>query len=209
MGSSKSSSAIEAWQAIDTRDKIVAGCDEVGRGPLAGDVVAAAIILDPNVAIAGLADSKKLSEVARERLFDEIYSKALAVGIGRASPREIDALNILQASLLAMKRAVESLEPRPDFVFVDGNRTPSWEYESLAVVKGDAKVSCISAASIVAKVIRDRELEAMDVRYPGYGFAQHKGYPTAKHIEALQKLGPTVEHRCSFGPVAKLLASVE
>jgi len=182
-----------------------AGVDEVGRGPLAGDVVTAAVILDPNNPIEGLADSKKLTEKKRERLFDEIKEKALSFCIARASFEEIDQINILQASLLAMKRAVEGLPIQPEHVWVDGNKIPKWSYAAEAVVKGDSRVQAISAASILAKVTRDREMVVMDTTYPGYGFAGHKGYPTKVHMEALDKLGVTPIHRRSFGPVrAKL-----
>jgi ribonuclease HII len=193
----------EPWQSVPTQGRLIAGCDEAGRGPLAGNVVAAAVILDPNHPIHGLNDSKKLSEKARERLFDQIQNEALAVSVGRASPAEIDDINILQASLLAMRRAVEGLSLVPHFVFVDGNRLPTWDVESLAVVKGDGKIACVSAASIVAKVVRDRELLELDARYPGYGFAQHKGYPTAAHLDALARLGASAVHRQSFAPVAR------
>ncbi|WP_245792098.1 ribonuclease HII [Teredinibacter waterburyi] len=183
----------------------VAGVDEVGRGPLAGDVVAAAVILKPSHGIVGLADSKKLSEKKRDRLFDEIRAKAVCFSVARASVAEIDELNILQASLLAMKRAVEGLDQSPDYVLVDGNRLPKWAYHGEAVVKGDSKVESISAASILAKVTRDREMTELDRLYPGYGLAQHKGYPTKLHMEALQQLGVSVIHRRSFGPVKALL----
>ncbi len=183
---------------------LLAGVDEVGRGPLAGDVVAAAVILDPRRPIVGLADSKKLSEKRRESLFVEIQEKALAWSVARASVEEIDCLNILQASLLAMKRAVETLHLQPEHVLVDGNRLPRWRYRAEAVVKGDDRVPAIAAASILAKVIRDRELVELDARYPGYGLAGHKGYPTATHLAALRRLGVTPIHRRSFGPVKKL-----
>ena len=192
----------EPWESIAVAPEKTAGCDEAGRGPLAGNVIAAAVILDPRKPITGLADSKKLSNKQRESLYETILSKALGVGIGSASPQEIDDINILQASLLAMTRAVESLPTKPEFVFVDGNRCPRWSFPSLAVVKGDAKVASISAASIVAKVVRDRELLLLDEQYPGYGFAQHKGYPTAAHFAALESLGATPVHRLSFAPVA-------
>ena len=195
----------EPWESIDTQGLVVAGCDEAGRGPLAGCVVAGAVILDPTQPIAGLADSKKLTEPKREALYLQIMEQALAVGVGRASAAEIDEINILQASMLAMRRAVSSMTHAPDFVFVDGNRCPQWDYKSLAVVKGDAKVACISAASIVAKVVRDKELRDLDTLYPGYGFAQHKGYPSKAHIEALSRLGPTPAHRRSFGPVRRVI----
>lgn len=178
-----------------------AGVDEVGRGPLAGDVVTAAVILDPDNPIEGLDDSKKLTEKRRDQLFIEIQAKALCFCVARASVAEIDTLNILQASLLAMKRAVEGLSLQPEHVWVDGNKIPRWHYAAEAVVKGDARVPAIAAASILAKVTRDREMEAFDQRYPGYGFAGHKGYPTKVHLAALDKLGPSPIHRSSYGPV--------
>lgn len=184
----------------------LAGVDEVGRGPLAGDVVAAAVILDPASPIEGLRDSKKLSPARREALAVLIRERALAWSIASASVAEIDTLNILQASLLAMKRAVQALSPVPAYVLVDGNRLPQWDYASAAVVKGDDKVPAIAAASILAKVHRDTELIALDARYPEYGFAAHKGYPTAAHLKALQEHGVTAVHRRSFAPVKKLLA---
>ena len=184
---------------------VAAGTDEVGRGPLAGDVVAAAVILDPENPIAGLRDSKKLTARRREQLFDEILEKSKAATVARASVEEIDQINILQASLLAMRRAVDGLGRRPVFVFVDGNRCPDWTYPSRAVVKGDSLVPAIAAASILAKVTRDREMSELDTRYPGYGFSSHKGYPTAQHLEALRKLGPSPVHRLSYGPVAAVL----
>ena len=183
----------------------IAGIDEAGRGPLAGDVVAAAVILRESRAIAGLADSKTLSESRRSELYLEIITHAAAWSVGRASVEEIDHLNILQATLLAMKRAAHSLEIQPGYILVDGNRLPQWLYPAQAVIKGDSKVPAIAAASIVAKVTRDRELLALDKQYPGYGFSVHKGYPTKAHIEALENLGPTPAHRKSFSPVARLL----
>lgn len=183
----------------------IAGVDEVGRGPLAGDVVAAAVILDPQRPIDGLRDSKKLSGARREVLAELIRDRALAWSVARASVAEIDRLNILQASLLAMHRAVQGLNPQPDYVLVDGNRLPRWEYSSEPVVKGDDRVPAIAAASILAKVQRDSELVALDRQYPGYGFAAHKGYPTAAHLAALENLGVTPAHRRSFAPVRKLL----
>ena len=177
----------------------------MGRGPLAGDVVAAAVILDPQRPIVGLRDSKKLSESRREELAYLIRERALAWSIARASVAEIDAINILQASLLAMHRAVQALAPQPGYVLVDGNRLPRWDYASEPVVKGDDRVPAIAAASILAKVQRDGELRALESEYPGYGFAAHKGYPTAFHLKALQSLGVTPVHRRSFGPVKKLL----
>lgn len=189
-----------------SQGKLIAGVDEVGRGPLAGAVVAAAVILDPSKPIDGLTDSKKLTEKKRDQLFDIIQRDALAWAIGRAEVHEIDELNILHASMLAMQRAVELLSPQAEFALVDGNRCPALPCPSQAIVKGDLTEPCISAASILAKVTRDREMDALELKYPGYGFAQHKGYPTKVHMDALQKLGPTEIHRRTFGPVAKLLA---
>ncbi|WP_407646814.1 ribonuclease HII [Fluctibacter halophilus] len=185
----------------------IAGVDEVGRGPLVGDVVTAAVILDPARPIDGLNDSKKLSEKKREALYEQICECALAWAVGRASPAEIDQLNILHATMLAMHRAVDGLGVRPDEVLVDGNRTPDWPYNSRAIVKGDGSVAAISAASIVAKVVRDREMQTLDERYPDYGFARHKGYPTPLHLERLAELGPTPYHRMSFKPVQRALAA--
>lgn len=182
-----------------------AGTDEVGRGPLAGDVVAAAVILNPDNPIEGLKDSKKLSPTTRDALYEEILEKATATSIARASVAEIDRLNILQASLLAMSRSVDGLSTSPGFVFVDGNHLPKWAYPSRAVIQGDNLVPAIAAASILAKVTRDREMEELDTLYPGYGFAQHKGYPTSIHLQALQQLGPCEIHRRSYGPVAKAM----
>jgi ribonuclease HII len=183
----------------------VAGVDEVGRGPLAGDVVAAAVILDPGQPIAGLRDSKKLSEARRQQLAVLIMERALAWSVARATVAEIDQINILQASLLAMHRAVQGLDPQPGYVLVDGNRLPRWPYASEPVVKGDDRVPAIAAASILAKVQRDGELVALEQQYPGYGFAAHKGYPTPAHLAALRELGVTPVHRRSFAPVRKLL----
>lgn len=188
---------------------MVAGVDEVGRGPLAGAVVAAAVILDANRPIEGLADSKKLSQKRREALFPLIKERALAWCIARASVAEIDELNILHASLLAMRRAVLGLQLPPDKVLVDGNRCPELPYPSEAIIKGDSLVPAISAASILAKVVRDREMVAFDEIFPGYGFASHKGYPTAQHIQALRTLGITSIHRRSFGPVKNFLLKAE
>tara|TARA_R110001592_G_scaffold363323_1_gene683994 strand:+ start:91578 stop:92177 length:600 start_codon:yes stop_codon:yes gene_type:complete len=185
----------------------LAGVDEVGRGPLAGDVVAAAVILDPRRPIIGLRDSKKLSATRREQLALEIRECALAWSVARATVAEIDEHNILQASLLAMHRAVLALAPQPAYVLVDGNRLPRWDYPSEPVVKGDDRVPAIAAASILAKVQRDGELVALDRVYPGYGFAAHKGYPTAVHLAALKRLGVTPVHRRTFGPVRALLES--
>jgi len=191
---------------VDYSGPGLAGVDEVGRGPLAGDVVAAAVILDPRQPIEGLRDSKKLSASRRELLAKVIRERALAWSIARASVAEIDEINILQASLLAMHRAVQSLNPEPEYVLVDGNRLPLWDYASKAVIRGDDRVPAIAAASILAKVQRDSELIALDTVYPGYGFASHKGYPTAAHLQALQTLGVTPVHRRSFAPVKKMLA---
>ncbi len=185
--------------------ELVAGVDEVGRGPLCGAVVTAAVILDPARPIVGLNDSKKLTEVRREQLFDEICEKALSWCIARAEVEEIDQLNILHATMLAMQRAVAGLHITPKLALIDGNRCPVLAVPSAAVVKGDSKVPAIAAASILAKVSRDREMQALDRQYPGYGIAGHKGYPTPVHLAALQRLGPTPIHRRSFGPVRKLL----
>ncbi|OYT95575.1 MAG: ribonuclease HII [Pseudomonas sp. PGPPP3] len=186
-------------------EELVAGVDEVGRGPLCGAVVTAAVILDPARPILGLNDSKKLTEARRELLFDEIREKALSWCIARAEVEEIDQLNILHATMLAMQRAVAGLHITPRLALIDGNRCPQLAVPSAAVVKGDSKVPAIAAASILAKVSRDREMQALDRQYPGYGIAGHKGYPTAVHLEALQRLGPTPVHRRSFGPVRRLL----
>lgn len=188
---------------------LFAGCDEVGRGPLAGDVVAAAVILDPENPIAGLDDSKKLTEKKREQLFIEIQQKAKSWSIARASVAEIDKINILQASLLAMTRAVQGLTLQPEHVLVDGNKLPKWNYTAEAVVKGDSRVAAISAASILAKVTRDREMVALDKTYPGYGFADHKGYPTKVHMDALDKLGITPIHRTSYAPVRAKIEQIK
>ncbi|WP_299946143.1 ribonuclease HII [uncultured Microbulbifer sp.] len=184
---------------------LLAGVDEVGRGPLAGDVVAAAVILDPANPVEGLADSKKLSEKKRELLYDQICACALSYSIARATVQEIDRINILQASLLAMCRAVEQLFVQPEYVLVDGNKKPDWSYPCDTVVKGDNRVAAIAASSILAKVTRDRELVELDKKYPGYGLARHKGYPTKVHLQALQQLGPSPVHRASFAPVKQVL----
>ncbi|SFP87703.1 RNase HII [Geopseudomonas sagittaria] len=186
-------------------EELVVGVDEVGRGPLCGPVVTAAVILDPLRPIQGLNDSKKLTEARRERLFDEIRDKALAWCIGRAEVEEIDRLNILQATFLAMQRAVEGLHIQPRLALIDGNRCPKLAVPSAPVIQGDAKVPAIAAASILAKVSRDREMAALELVYPGYGLAGHKGYPTPAHLEALRRLGPTPIHRRSFAPVRALL----
>ncbi|MEM6406606.1 MAG: ribonuclease HII [Pseudomonadota bacterium] len=182
------------------------GVDEVGRGPLAGPVVAAAVVLDPERPIAGLADSKTLRPQRREQLADQIREQSLAWALGRAEVAEIDQLNILQASLLAMQRAVSALTMAPGQVLVDGNRLPELPYPARAIVGGDRSEPCIAAASIIAKVARDCEMIDLEATYPGYGFAQHKGYPTRQHLAALDHLGVTPLHRRSFRPVAVRLA---
>nr|WP_290622851.1 ribonuclease HII [Kangiella sp.] len=184
---------------------LIAGVDEVGRGPLAGPVVAAAVILDPANPIAGLADSKKLTEKRREALSLEIKEKALAWSIARAEVEEIDRINILQASLLAMKRAVETLSHSPELALIDGNHCPELDCRMEAIIKGDSKEPAISAASILAKVARDNEMVEMEQAYPGYGFAKHKGYPTQQHRDAILKLGITPIHRRSYAPVQRML----
>ncbi len=189
------------------RGKLLAGVDEVGRGPLAGDVVTAAVILDPRKPVAGLADSKKLSVNRRNQLAEEIREKALSWHVARASVDEIDKYNILRATLMAMVRAVDGLTLKPEYVAVDGNRLPDWEYAAEAVVGGDDKVPAISAASIVAKVCRDAEMCLAEQAFPGYGFASHKGYGTRAHREAIVLLGPCLIHRKSFEPVKSLLSA--
>ena len=185
---------------------LMAGVDEAGRGPLAGPVVAAAVILDDLNPIKGLADSKILTAVRREKLFDEIRSKALCCSIAEASVEEIEELNILQATMLAMRRAVEGLRLKPKLVLVDGNRLPVLNIRAEAVVKGDSKVPAISAASILAKVHRDRWCLAYDLEYPQYGFAKHKGYGTAEHLAALKAHGACPQHRKTFRPVTEVLS---
>lgn len=185
---------------------LVAGVDEAGRGPLAGPVVAAAVILDDRAPIKGLADSKKLSARQRERLYDEIRAKALCCSVAQASVEEIDRLNILHATMLAMQRAVQGLRLKPAKVLVDGNRLPPLDVLAEAIVSGDALVPAISAASILAKVTRDRLLDELHQSHPEYGFDRHKGYGTALHLQALQAHGPLPEHRRSFAPVARALA---
>ena len=192
-------------QSLKNSNLLIAGVDEVGRGPLAGPVVTAAVILDPARPIAGLNDSKKLTEKKREFLASEIKEKALCYAIARAECTEIDNLNIFHATLLAMHRAVVSLSIHPEMVLVDGKFCPEIPFPCEAIIKGDSKVTAISAASILAKVFRDNEMVLMDEQYPGYGFAKHKGYPTKIHIAALQNLGVTPIHRRSFKPVHKLL----
>ncbi len=185
---------------------LIAGVDEAGRGPLMGPVVAAAVILDDLLPIKGLADSKKLTALRREKLYDEIRAKALCCSIAMATVEEIDELNILQATMLAMKRAVEGLRLKPQKTLVDGNRLPALSMLAEAIVKGDAKVQCISAASILAKVYRDRWCAEYHLEYPQYGFAGHKGYGTAEHLAALREHGACPQHRKSFSPVAAVLS---
>ena len=187
-----------------TMQSWVCGVDEAGRGPLAGSVVAAAVILDPLRPIAGLADSKKLSPAVRQRLALEIREKAIAWSVAEASAQEIDDINILQATFLAMRRAVEGLKVTPTHALIDGNRVPpGLRCSAEAIVKGDAKEPAISAASILAKTVRDAQMVEMDQRFPEYGFAKHMGYPTPTHLAALKQYGPIAEHRKSFGPVAQ------
>lgn len=188
--------------------QLIAGVDEAGRGPLAGPVVAAAVILDPANPIEGLTDSKKLTEKKRDKLFNEIIEKALAYAIAEAAPNEIDTINILQASLLAMVRAVEGLSVQPQHVIVDGHICPKVPMSVEAIVKGDLTEPAISAASILAKVSRDRQMVYYDELYPAYGFAKHKGYPTKAHFLALETHGVTEIHRRSFAPVAKRMKEV-
>ncbi|MCW8194277.1 ribonuclease HII [Proteobacteria bacterium 005FR1] len=188
--------------------ELLAGVDEVGRGPLAGDVVAAAVILDPAKPIEGLNDSKVLTEKKREELFEIICENAKCWFVARASVAEIDDINIYHATLLAMTRAVAGLSIQPEHVLVDGNKCPDWPYSSEAVIKGDGRVPAISAASILAKVVRDREMVELEQRYPGYGFASHKGYSVAAHLDALRQLGPCPIHRRSFAPVRQTLGLV-
>jgi len=192
-----------------SRYRLIAGVDEVGRGPLVGDVVTCAVILDPKYPIQGLNDSKKLSAKKRQSLAETIKQNALSYSVGRATPQEIDAFNILQATMLAMHRAVMGLNVQPQFVLVDGNRLPDWQYLAEAVVKGDAKHAQISAASIIAKVARDAEMQYLHEMYPEYGFDQHKGYPTKAHFEALQRYGPLWCHRKSFRPVKEALIAFD
>ncbi len=200
---SKKSSTVEQVPFRWSKPGLIAGVDEAGRGPLAGPVVAAAVILDDRLPIAGLADSKKLTALQRERLFDQILARALCCSIAQASVEEIDSVNILQATLLAMRRAVQGLRLKPGLVLVDGNQLPLLDVRAEAIVKGDSKVAEISAASIVAKVHRDRLCVEYDAQYPCYGFARHKGYGTAAHLSALREFGPCPQHRRTFGPVAQ------
>ncbi len=182
----------------------VAGVDEAGRGPLAGPVVAGAVILHPDRPIEGLRDSKKLSAARRDSLYEQICDQALAWATGSASVAEIDSLNILQATMLAMQRAVAGLQPAAEYALVDGNRCPDLGCPAQAIVRGDSLVAAISAASILAKVTRDREMLALDASYPGYGFASHKGYPSKAHLDALERLGVLPVHRRTFAPVRRI-----
>ncbi|MEY4143328.1 MAG: hypothetical protein RLZZ173_782 [Pseudomonadota bacterium] len=188
----------------------ICGVDEAGRGPLVGSVVAGAVVLDPNQPIMGLRDSKKLSPARREKLYAEIMQKARAWGVGQASPGEIDTLNILQATMLAMRRAIEALSERlgewPSKALIDGNRCPILPIASEAIIKGDAKEPAISAASIIAKVTRDHQMQVLHTQYPQYGFNQHMGYPTEAHMQALKQYGPCEEHRRTFAPVRDLIS---
>lgn len=194
----------EEQQLIDNRMRYC-GVDEAGAGPLCGDVVAAAVILNPDAPIAGLDDSKKLSEKKREALFDQIREKALGYSVARATVEEIDQINILKARMLAMKRAVEALRPEVEHALIDGNRLPELAIPATAVVKGDSRVKAIAAASILAKVTRDREMIELDKVYPQYGFAQHKGYGTAQHLKALRQYGACPHHRTSYRPVREAI----
>ncbi|WOJ93584.1 ribonuclease HII [Congregibacter variabilis] len=203
--------ALDDWERALAKlpaDACIVGVDEVGRGPLAGDVVAAAAVLNTEDHIEGLADSKKLSAKRREVLSEQLYLRAHGVALGRAIPQEIDDLNILQASLLAMWRAVDALGVTPDLVLVDGRQLPAWNYPSIAVIKGDSRVPQIAAASIVAKVARDRYMCEQHELWPMYGFAAHKGYPTAVHLAALQEHGVCPVHRRSFAPVRAVMKGV-
>ena len=199
-------SELVPFESLEYSGWLLAGVDEAGRGPLAGDVIAAAVILDPLHPIVGLNDSKKLSEKRREALYEDIINNALSYSVARASVEEIDELNILHASMLAMQRAVMSLPVAPEHVLIDGNRVPKLlPCPAEAVVKGDARQSAIAAASILAKVTRDREVVALDEHYPQYGFAKHKGYPTAQHLAAIKEHGVCDIHRRSFAPVKRIL----
>lgn len=194
---------------IPYKGSYLAGVDEVGRGPLIGDVVAAAVILDPSDPIEGLTDSKALSEKKREYFNTLIRQKALAFAIGRASPEEIDKLNIYHATHLAMRRAIDALNPAAEYLLVDGNRMPDHALPGMPIVKGDLRHPAISAASIIAKVARDHDMVTLDARYPEFGLARHKGYPTKEHLMALEEHGVLPQHRRSFGPVKRMLASTD
>jgi len=188
--------------------RLLAGVDEVGRGPQVGAVVTAAVILNPEKPIPGLADSKKLTDKRREALYEQIIERAVSWSLGRCEADEIDRLNIFQATMVAMERAVAGLHVEPEYVLVDGNRCPKWRWTSEPVVEGDSRVEAISAASIVAKVTRDREMAVLHEEFPEYGFAGHKGYPTPVHLEALGRLGATAHHRRSFRPVQEAIDAV-
>jgi ribonuclease HII len=192
-------------EALSNSVRVAAGVDEAGRGPLAGAVYAAAVILPERHNLQELNDSKKLSEASRDRLFVQISETATSYAIAKVEADEIDRLNILQATMLAMTKAVNALLVRPEFVLVDGNRCPHWSWPSIAVVRGDTRLDCIAAASVLAKVARDREMQQMELLYPGYGFARHKGYPTATHLKALRENGVSAIHRRTFSPVAEVL----
>lgn len=188
---------------------IIAGIDEAGRGPLAGPVIAAAVILDPNKKIRGLKDSKLLTPKKRDYLYNKIYERAIAIAVGRADVQEIDAINILQATLLAMKRAIDALSIKPHLALIDGNQKPFLPCAANTIIKGDQLEPVISAASIIAKVFRDREMCQLDKQFPGYGFSAHKGYGTPKHLAMLKKLGPCSIHRRSYQPVHLLLTEMK
>jgi ribonuclease HII len=192
---------------VAPRAGVICGVDEAGRGPLFGDVVAAAVILDSTKPIAGLGDSKKLTAKVREKLYEQIYQHAISVGVGRASVEEIDQINILQASMLAMQRAVENLNVVPDLALIDGNRCPPLACASEAIIKGDDKEVTIGAASIIAKVTRDREMLEWHNQYPCYGLDKHKGYPTQAHMKALEEHGVSPQHRRSFAPVRRIIGT--
>ncbi|WP_051219493.1 ribonuclease HII [Oceanobacter kriegii] len=200
---------IEQEQQLVEQGLRYCGVDEAGAGPLCGDVVAAAVVLDPARPIEGLNDSKKLTEKRREALYDEILAKAADFAIARSTVEEIDDINILNARMLAMTRAVEGLGDKPEHALIDGNKLPELDMDATAIIKGDSQVMAIAAASILAKVTRDREMLEMEEQYPGYGFAKHKGYGTKAHLEALQALGPCAIHRRSYAPVKKLLLESE
>jgi ribonuclease HII len=201
-------SIIRIDDSLPQIEGICAGVDEAGRGPLVGNVVAAAVILDPARPITGLDDSKKLSAARREALAEQIRDQALAWQVISVSPEDIDRLNILHATMYAMQQAVEALSTMPDHVFIDGNRCPALSVAATAVIKGDARVAAISAASILAKVERDAQMDVLHAEYPQYGFAQHKGYPTKAHMQALEEYGVCPQHRRSYGPVRRILEGV-
>lgn len=200
---------LAADPALGGPGRLIAGVDEAGRGPLAGEVYAAAVILPLNYELPGLNDSKKLSASRREQLFELIQAQAVSYAIVGMAATEIDRLNIFQATMQGMKKAVTMLATQPDFVYVDGTHCPPWPYASQALVKGDSRLDCIAAASVLAKVARDRVMVDLDQQYPGYGFAKHKGYPTKAHMAALAKLGPCPAHRRSYAPVARCINAIE